>query len=89
MAVIDNKISLYTDKSDLIIVNYYYATMNNFIKFKITTKEKWLQTLNRAKNKTKFEEYVKKKKSIIISFSLKVSMARVTPTVRNIYTKKC
>ena len=62
LAVIDNKISLDISKSDLIIVNYYYATINNFIKFKITTKDKWLETLNRAKNKTIFEECIKKEK---------------------------
>ncbi len=62
LAVLDNEANLDNDKPDLVVVNYYYATLNNFIKFKITTKDKWLETLNRAKNKTIFEKCIENEK---------------------------
>ena len=58
LAVIDSKISLDKDKSQsLDVASYYYVTSNNYIKLRITTKDKWLETLKNAKNRTIFENW--------------------------------
>lgn len=63
LAVLDDKISLDNDESqNLDVATYYYATSNNYLKFRITTKDKWLETLKRAKNKSIFEKYCQEEK---------------------------
>ena len=61
LAEIDNQTSL-DNKIDLDVVNYYYATPNNLIKFSITSKDQWLEAFNLAKNKTIFERRVEEEK---------------------------
>lgn len=63
LEVLDDKISLDNDESqNLDIAIYYYVTPNNYLKFKITTKDKWLETLKIAQNKTIFEKCSKEEK---------------------------
>ena len=65
LAVFNSKISLDSDKlEDLDIVSYYYATPNTYIKLRITTKEKWLEILKTAKNRTIFEKWSEEKKIV-------------------------
>ena len=61
LEAIDTEISLDKENyQNLEIVTYYYSTQNNYLKFRITTKDKWLETLQKAKNKTIFEKCCKK-----------------------------
>ncbi len=63
LAVISSKISSDGDKlEDLDVVSFYYATPNTYIKLRITTEEKWLETLKNAKNRTIFENCIDEKK---------------------------
>ena len=60
LEVLDTKISLDNEKSqNLDVVTYYYSTQNNYLKFRITTKDNWFETLKKAKNKTIFEKCCK------------------------------
>ena len=63
LEVLDTKISSDNDESqDIDIATYYYVTPNNYLKFRITTKDKWLETLKKAQNKTVFEKCCKEEK---------------------------
>ena len=63
LEVVDTKISLDDDKyKNLDVVTYYFTTRNNYLRFRITTKDKWLETLKRAQNKTIFKKCCREEK---------------------------
>lgn len=61
LETIDTEINLDEKHRKLDVVTLYYSTSNNYLKFKIMTKDKWPETLQKAKNKTIFEKCCKEK----------------------------
>jgi len=59
LAVINDEISLEDESQKLDVVLYYVATPNYYLKIRITSKDKWLEILNRATFKTIYEKYCK------------------------------
>ncbi len=58
LAVIEDTIRIDHEKSkNLDVVSYYYASQNNYIKFRIVSKDKWLQTFKRSKYEAIYEQF--------------------------------
>jgi CDP-glycerol glycerophosphotransferase len=63
LAVIEGTIRTDHDKStSLDVVSYYYASQNNYIKFRIVSKDKWLETFKRSKYEAIYEQSCLKEK---------------------------
>lgn len=62
LETIDTEISLDEKHQKLDVVTLYYSTQNNYLKFRIMTKDKWLETLKTAKNRSIFEKCCREEK---------------------------
>ncbi len=59
LTVLDNKIRVDHEGSHSIdVVTYYLATDNYYIKFRVTTKDNWIEKIKIARNKTLYEKFV-------------------------------
>ncbi|MGB9979568.1 CDP-glycerol glycerophosphotransferase family protein [Methanobacterium sp.] len=56
LEVLDTQFILDNEPQNLDVATYYYSTPNNYLKLRITTKDKWLETLKKAQNRTIFEK---------------------------------
>lgn len=61
LAILDNKINL-NKSQELDVVLFYISDSNKYIKFRVITKDSWLELLKKAKNKKIYEKYCEKEK---------------------------
>ena len=53
----DNKLVDHDKSKTLEVVSYYYASKNNYIKFRVVSKDKWIEIFKRSKYEAIYEQF--------------------------------